>query len=177
MSLAAEYDVTPNPSLAGSRARARGPQILLIDDAQHDAYQDFLLRLDRDSRWRRFGHVVSNDTLRDYARHALADAACVIGIAYDGRLRGVLEIYSCAPQPYCEAALVVDPAWRRRGLGYALLRAAANVAHEASLGPIRLIFTRDNWPMRKLAAKADARLDLVLDEICAEVAPAQPSVM
>src|ERR687883_681015 len=79
-----------------------------------------------------------------------ADAACIIGIAADGRLRGVLELYSCAPQAHCEAALVVEPAWRRRGLGTALLRAAMRHAGEGALGPIRLIFTRDNWPMRKL---------------------------
>jgi GNAT superfamily N-acetyltransferase len=174
MSLAAcEYDAKPNPSMIGSLARAPVRQILVLDDAQRDALQDFLLRLDRESRSRRFGHVVSDATLRDYVRHALEDAACVIGIAADGRLRGLLELYSCAPARHCEAALVVEPTWRRRGLGFALLRAAMQHARDGSLGPIRLIFTRDNWPMRKLVAKADARLDLVLDEICAEVAPAR----
>jgi GNAT superfamily N-acetyltransferase len=178
MSLAAlEHEARFNPSLMTSLARPAVPQILFLDDAQRDAFQDLLLRLDRDSRWRRFGHVVGDDTLRNHVQHALAHAAGVIGIARDGRLRGVLELYSCAPSPYCEGALVVAPSWRRRGLGTALLRAAAAFAGEAALGPIRLIFTRDNWPMRKLAAKADARFDLVLDEICAEVAPAQASAV
>ena len=83
----------------------------------------------------------------------------------------LIEIYPCVPHAFCEAALVVEPAWRRRGLGFALLRAAARLVPEN--GNIRLIFTRDNWPMRKLADKAHARLDLVLDELCAEIAPAR----
>ena len=50
-----------------------------------------------------------------------------------------------------------------------MLRAAAGSETQG----IRLIFTRDNWPMRQLARKANARFDLVLDEICAVVTPAR----
>jgi len=164
--------VKAEPSLAGSLAR-HVPQIALIDDDQIDVVQDFLLRLDRESRWRRFGHAASDAALVAHARTALDEASGVIGIAIDGTLRGILEIYSCAPRPFCEAALVVDPAWRRRGLGFALLRAAARFSCNSGGGGIRLIFTRDNWPMRKLADRAQARFDLVLDEISAEIAPAR----
>jgi hypothetical protein len=168
--LGIEHD---RPSLAGSLAHARAPHVWLLDCEQVEEFEEFLLRLDRDSRWRRFGHAASDEALQAHARSALAAASCVIGVSLDGTLRGALEIYSCAPQPFCEAALVVEPQWRRRGLGFAMLRAAARFAREASAGGIRLIFTRDNWPMRKLASKADARFDLVLDEFCAEVAPAK----
>jgi ribosomal protein S18 acetylase RimI-like enzyme len=165
-------DVRPDPSLAGSLLR-EGPQVTLIDDGQLDVLQEFLLRLDRESRCRRFGHAASDDALTAHAQTALSEATCVIGVAVDGTLRGILEIYSCAPRPFCEAALVVEPAWRRRGLGFAMLRAAARFSCARGAGGIRLIFTRDNWPMRKLADKAHARFDLVLDEICAEIAPAR----
>jgi GNAT superfamily N-acetyltransferase len=130
--------------------------------------QEFFLRLDRDSRCRRFGHAASDHVVAAHAAAALEDA-CVIGVLVDEILRGVLEIYSCAPHGLPEAALVVDQGWRRRGLGWSLLRAAA--ANETQ--GLRLIFTRDNWPMRQLASKAKARFDLVLDEICAEVTPAR----
>lgn len=164
--------VKGDPSLAGSLVR-HAPQLALIDEDQLDVLQDFLLRLDRDSRWRCFGHAASDDTLVVHARTALDEASGVIGVTIDGTLRGILEIYSCAPRPFCEAALVVEPQWRRRGLGFALLRAAARFSCERGAGGIRLIFTRDNWPMRKLADKAQARFDLVLDELCAEIAPAR----
>jgi GNAT superfamily N-acetyltransferase len=179
--LAIEHDVTAgsargrkaSPSLAGSLTRTRTPQIRLLDCAQVEELQELLLCLDRESRWRRFGHAASDETLLTHARGALAAASCVIGIALDGALRGVLELYSCAPQPFCEAALVVDAQWRRRGLGFALLCAAARWAGATPDRGIRLIFTRDNWPMRKLASKAHARFDLVLGEFCAEIAPAK----
>jgi GNAT superfamily N-acetyltransferase len=131
--------------------------------------QEFFLRLDRGSRCRRFGHAASDEVVAAHAMTALEDATCVIGVCVDELLRGALEIYSCAPNGPPEVALVVDQDWRRRGLGWALLRAA--VASET--GGIRLIFTRDNWPMRQLAGKANARFDLVLDEICAEITPAR----
>ena len=35
---------------------------------------------------------------------------------------------------------------------------------------IRMIFSGTNWPMRKIARKANAQLDLVLDQIHAVVA-------
>jgi GNAT superfamily N-acetyltransferase len=174
MSLAAiEYDARSGPSLAASLARAPAPRTMLIGRERAAEFQSLLLRLDRDSRCRRFGHAASDDALRTHADTALRTAFGVIAIAADGRLRGAIEMYSCAPQPFCEAALVVEPQWRRQGLGLALLRAAARFADEASAVPLRLIFTRDNWPMRKLAAKVGARFDLVLDELCAEVAPAR----
>ena len=169
----ASCDRKSRPSLACSLSRARAAQTFLLDCAQLEEFQEFLLGLDRDSRWRRFGHAASDDALLAHARNALAAASCVIGIALDGRLRGALEVYSCAPQPFGEAALVVDAQWRRRGLGFALLRAAAGWACENSVGSLRLIFTRDNWPMRRLASKANARFDLVLDEICAEITHAK----
>jgi hypothetical protein len=34
---------------------------------------------------------------------------------------------------------------------------------------IRMVFSRSNWPMRRLAGTANARLDLTLDEISAEI--------
>jgi GNAT superfamily N-acetyltransferase len=136
-----------------------------LDREQTCELQDFLLRLDRESRCRRFGHAASDEIMAAHAMTALEDATCVIGVFVDDVVRGVLEIYSCAPKGAPEVALVVDRDWRRRGLGWALLRAA--VASEAQ--GIRLIFTRDNWPMRRLACKANARFDLVLDEICAEI--------
>jgi hypothetical protein len=35
-----------------------------------------------------------------------------------------------------------------------------------------MIFSRHNWPMRKLATKANRRFDIVLDEIFVDVAVA-----
>jgi len=171
--LGIEYDIRPRSSLVRSRAAPTGPQIRLLGREQLHELQNFFIRLDRSSRCRRFGHAASDASVAARAGTALQDASCVIGAYVDADLRGVLEVYSCAPNPYSEAALVVSQDWRRRGLGWTLLRAAATWASAARGEGIRLLFTRDNWPMRHLANKANARFDLTLDEICAEVTAAR----
>ena len=81
-----------------------------------------------------------------------------------------MEIYSGGPGGYAEAAFVVEKKWRRRGLGWALLRAASQVAADAEMKTLRMIFSRHNWGMRKLAAKAGGRLDVILDAMVVDVA-------
>ncbi|MFL6305736.1 MAG: GNAT family N-acetyltransferase [Candidatus Sulfotelmatobacter sp.] len=138
-----------------------------LDRGDHQAIEDLFIGLDRETRCRRFGHAASDESLRAHAIKALNDAACLTGIFVDGALRGVLELYSCAPAPIIEAAIVVDKGWRRRGLGHELL----SQARASETQNMRLVFTRDNWPMRYLTTKMGARFDLLLDELCADIAP------
>jgi GNAT superfamily N-acetyltransferase len=99
----------------------------------------------------------------------LDNASWILGAFPDDQLRGVVEIHGEGPQGFAEAAFVVEPQWRRRGLGWALLRAAIEVASDAQANSLRMIFCRHNWPMRKLASKAGGRLDVVLDELSVDV--------
>jgi hypothetical protein len=46
-------------------------------------------------------------------------------------------------------------------LGWALLQAAIQKAAVCEANMIRMVFSRHNWPMRKLAAKASGKLDNV----------------
>jgi hypothetical protein len=52
----------------------------------------------------------------------------------------------------------------------ALLRGAIRLGLQAQARSIRMVFPRTNWPMRKIARKANAQLDLILDQIHAVVA-------
>jgi GNAT superfamily N-acetyltransferase len=148
--------------------RAEIRQLAVEDIAE---VQSFLLRLDRSSRCARFGHAASDACLCAHANEALSNAIYTIGAFVDDELHGILEIYSCVPQDYCEVALVVEQNWRRRGYGWNLLCAARQWTSGMNEVRIRLIFPRNNWPMRELANKANARFDLVLDEICADIGP------
>jgi GNAT superfamily N-acetyltransferase len=134
-----------------------------------------LLSLEPSARRSRFGQAASDNYLTSHAKSALANADWIIGVFIDESLRGVVELYKCGPHNYAEAAFVVEQEWRRRGLGWALLRAAASAAAQHNTHALRMIFSRHNWPMRKLADKAKARFDLVLDEISADIAIGQPS--
>ena len=65
-----------------------------------------------------------------------------------------------------------DANWRRRGIGSALLESGTRWAEQASVATLRMVGSRNNWPMRQLAHKVGARLDFDLDEIFADIAVA-----
>jgi GNAT superfamily N-acetyltransferase len=133
--------------------------------------RQLLTGLDRASRCARFGWASNDASLDAHAQNAVANARNILGIFVDRRLCGVLEIYHAGASNSAEAALIVAQDWRRRGFGWTLLRAAMHWAAEVDAGTMRLIFSRHNWPMRQLTAKASARFDIVFDEISAEVTP------
>jgi len=54
------------------------------------------------------------------------------------RLIGFCGLYAFGP-PTIEVVGMVDPAWRRRGIGTALLDAAVDVVHDRGLGPILVV--------------------------------------
>src|SRR5262249_33654251 len=92
-------------------------------------------------------------------------------------LRGLVEIADCDDPQVWIAWLVVEPRWRRCGLGTALLASAVSWAETCSdRHTLRLIFTRHHWPMRRLAMKANARLGLVLEELWADIRLRAPSL-
>lgn len=136
-----------------------------VDDAPK--FQRFLMRLDRDSLYRRFGHALGAEAVRRHAVKALTDSVWTFGVSDGGDLRGVIELYTCATDRTLDAALVVEKGWRRRGLAWALLQHAR--ASACTGNTILLAFARDNWPMRALAVKAKARLSLVVGEMVAEI--------
>jgi GNAT superfamily N-acetyltransferase len=68
-----------------------------------------------------------------------------------------------------DVTLVVERPWRNKGLGWALLGAAMEWVRHSETRTIRMVFSRDNWPMRALAHKANAQLTRVFDEICASI--------
>jgi GNAT superfamily N-acetyltransferase len=129
-----------------------------------------MLSLEPSARCSGFGQAASDATLANHAKCALANADWIVGAFLEDRLQGVVEIYSGGPGDGAEAAFVVERESRRQGLGWALLRAAMEIAANAEKKTLRMIFSRHNWGMRKLAAKAGGRLDVILGEIVVDVA-------
>jgi GNAT superfamily N-acetyltransferase len=130
-----------------------------------------LQRLDMPSRVSRFGSVVSDAALAAHARRALADADWIAALFMDAELCAVVEIYklgSHAPG-VAEAAFIVDPRWRGRGVATALLRASVRWARRAGIETLRMVFSRSNWPMRKLARKGVASFRISDEEISADI--------
>jgi GNAT superfamily N-acetyltransferase len=93
------------------------------------------------------------------------------------RLRGFIEGRSSKNPSLVEVSLLVEPAWRRRGLGGALLEAAICWGNATGRSTLRMIFSRHDWSMRKLASKANARFDMVLDGMSADITLCAPSCL
>jgi GNAT superfamily N-acetyltransferase len=134
-----------------------------------------LIHLEQSCRVSRFACAASNHFMLQHSQRALSSAAWIAGAFVDETLRGVVEAYDDDAAGAVEVAFLVERNWRRRGLGSALLQATIQWALENDRRALHMVFSRNNWPMRKLASKAQARLDLSLDEICARVAVGSPA--
>jgi GNAT superfamily N-acetyltransferase len=145
------------------------PDIHRLEQRDEEKICRVLFGLDADARCTRFGYAAENAYLVNYARRALVDAAWIAGAFADDRLRGIVEIYDGLPGGRAEAIFVVEQEWRRRGLGWALLKAAMQIAADAGIPMLRMLISRHNWPMRRLAAKAGGQLDMMFDEIIVDV--------
>jgi GNAT superfamily N-acetyltransferase len=122
------------------------PDIRCLGPQDENEFCRILLGIEPSDRCSRFGQFVSDAYLSGHAQSALANADWIAGAFVDDRLRGVVEVYRDRSHGWAQAAFVVEQEWRRRGLGWAFLR--------------------------KLAAKANGRFDIVLGEIFVDVAVA-----
>ena len=145
------------------------PQIRRLSHHHEADLCDLLLGLDGPSRASRFSGTMKEASLIQYAHSAVSSATFIAGAYIDGRIRGVVEIYDSAGGDFSEAAFVVHQDWRRRGIGFALLQVAQKWCTESRRSTLRMVFERCNMPMRKLANKAAAQIDLLMDEIVADV--------
>jgi GNAT superfamily N-acetyltransferase len=150
-------------------ADATRPHIARLG-SEHEAQLSALLcGLDKSARFNRFGHPASDACVRGYAKDTMVGAAYIGGVLDAGRIIGVVEVFA-ARNGVAEVAFAIDADWRRRGLASALLEAATRWAERAGVATLRMVISRNNWPMREFANKAGARLDLYLDEIFADIA-------
>jgi GNAT superfamily N-acetyltransferase len=74
---------------------------------------------------------------------------------------------------YVETTLFVDAKWRRRGFGTLLLKATLDWASLRQASGLRLTCARTDWSMRHFVEKFDARLDLRLGQMVADISLGQ----
>lgn len=157
------------PALHPDTDPSHGRSILPLTASHQCELEGLLVALDRDSRCSRFGYAASDAAMVSHSRTALQAASSTLGIFLNEKLAGAAEIYRCGDTGAYEVSLVVDRPLRKRGLGWTLLSSATAWARDADADSVRLVFSRHNWPMRRLAARACAKLDLSLDELNAEI--------
>jgi GNAT superfamily N-acetyltransferase len=142
-----------------------------------DKYRDHLLRLDADSRTRRFGGGVSDDYIRHYVDTITWVDAVVHGFFVDGVLRGVAELrlIGATPTDQGEVAFSIETPWQSHGVGSALLERTLLAARNRGVAHLHMACLADNRRMQQLARKFDAELSFDFGDVIGEVEAPRPT--
>ena len=135
------------------------------------AYRDHLLRLDRDSRHRRFSGAISDDVIARHAATADGIDVVVHGFFVDGMLRGAAELRRTGSlfAREGEAAFSVEQPWQSHGVGPELLERTLLSARNRGIKLLRMDCLADNQRMQQLARKFDAEFKFEFGNVTGEV--------
>ena len=138
-----------------------------------DAYRDHLLRLDHESRHRRFSGGVSDEFIARHAANANAVGVVVHGFFVDGVLRGAAELRpnSAAFAHEAEAAFSIEQPWQSHGVGTELLERTLLSARNRGIKALHMQCLADNRRMQQLARKFEADLKVDFGSVIGEVDP------
>jgi hypothetical protein len=145
-------------------------KISCVNFGQSADFQRTLFNIDLSSPCNTFEWAVPNSNGIDHSSRPPSPRPQLLGAFVEGQIQGLLEFRRAGVPGHSEVVLVVAPHWRRKGLGWALLRGAMRFGLQTHARSLQMTFPRTNWPMRKIARKANAQLDLILDQIHAVVA-------
>ena len=136
-----------------------------------DLYRDHLLRLDHDSRHRRFSGAVADEVI---ARHAatISDIGVVVhGFFVDGTLRGAAELRHIG-SPWsqeAEAAFSIEQPWQSHGVGTELLERCLLSARNRGIKAVQMQWLPENQRMQQLARKFEADIKFDYGAVLGEV--------
>jgi GNAT superfamily N-acetyltransferase len=138
-----------------------------------DAYRDHLLRLDRESRGRRFSGAVSDEFIARHAATASDLGVVVHGFFIDGTLRGAAELRSLGSMfaREGEAAFSIEQPWQSHGVGTVLLERTLLSARNRGVKQLQMHCLADNQRMQQLARKFEADLKFDFGSVIGEVDP------
>lgn len=136
-----------------------------------DAYRDHLLRLDPDSRHRRFSGAVADDVIVKHAATADDLGVVVHGFFVDGVLRGAAELRHIGEMfsRQAEAAFSIEKEWQSHGVGTALLERTLLSARNRGVKSLQMNCLADNRRMQQLARKFQAHLKFDFGSIVGEL--------
>ena len=137
-----------------------------------DSYRDHLLRLDRESRNRRFSGAVSDESVARHAGSAGGFGVVVHGFFVDSVLRGAAELRSIGPvfAREGEAAFSVELLWQSHGVGTVLLERTLLSARNRGIKLLRMHCLADNRRMLDLIARLGEVRERAIDQGVVELA-------
>jgi GNAT superfamily N-acetyltransferase len=136
-----------------------------------DAYCEHLLRLDRDSRNRRFSGGVSDEFIVRHAASSNGPGTVVHGFFVDGVLRGAAELRPYGPvfAREGEAAFSIEQPWQSLGVGTVLLERTLLSARNRGIKLLQMNCLAENERMQQLARKFEADLKFDFGSVVGEV--------
>jgi GNAT superfamily N-acetyltransferase len=134
-------------------------------------YRDHLLRLDPDSRQRRFSGAVSDDVIARHAASARDMNVVLHGFFVEGTLRGAAELRPLGTvlAREAEAAFSIEHPWQSQGVGSVLLQRTLLTARNRGITTLHMHCLADNRRMQQLARKFEADLKFDFGSVVGEV--------
>ena len=142
--------------------------------SEADLYRGHLLRLDRDSRYRRFSGTVSDEFIAHHAATISEIGVVVHGFFVDGVLRGAAELRRNGSvfTHEAEAAFSIEQPWQSHGVGTMLLERTLLSARNRGITSLQMQCLANNQRMQQLARKFEAGLSFDFGSVVGEVDPA-----
>ncbi len=124
--------------------------------SETDAYRDHLLRLDPESRHRRFSGAVSDEFIANHASSATGLSVVVHGFFVDGILRGAAELrrFGSMLVREGEAAFSIEQPWQSHGVGTVLLERTLLSARNRGIKSLQMHCLADNSACSNLPASS-----------------------
>jgi GNAT superfamily N-acetyltransferase len=143
-----------------------------------DAYRDHLLRLDRESRYRRFSGALADEVIARHAATVNAIGVVVYGFV-DGVLRGAAELRQNGSlfSHVAEAAFSIEQPWQSHGVGTELLERTLLSARNRGIKSLRMDCLAENRRMQQLARMFDAEFSFDFGSVTGEVDPPRSTLL
>ncbi|MGI9522296.1 MAG: GNAT family N-acetyltransferase [Hyphomicrobiaceae bacterium] len=139
-------------------------------------FRDHLLRLDRESRRMRFGHIVSDKFLIDYA--ALLEVSECVPYIYveNGGIHASAELRKINSNwdQDAEVAFSVEGAYQNIGIGSRLMKYIMRAARNRGVRRVYMSCLPENQKMRAIALKYDAQIRFTDGDLMGEIMPSHP---
>ena len=138
-----------------------------------DVYRDHLLRLDHESRHRRFSGAMADEVIARHAATANGLGVVVHGFFVDGVLRGAAELRQSGTlfSHQAEAAFSIEQPWQSHGIGTELLERTLLSARNRGIKAVHMQWLPENRRMQQLARKFEAEIKLDFGSVMGEVDP------
>ena len=156
-----------------------GGTIRKLWPGETDAYRDHLLRLDHESRHRRFSGAVADEVIARHAATASGLGVVVYGFFVDGVMRGAAELRQSGSlfSHEAEAAFSIEQPWQSHGVGTELLERTLLTARNRGINSLRMDCLAENRRMQQLARKFDAEFSFDFGSVVGEVDPPRSTAL